>query len=128
MAQPFAEVFARQGPAEAPKAHEELSRALDEACRNLAGTLAACPPALRQDLLAVITPRVRTLLQEMGAPAPKTPTSPEGAGTCGAPPDGSGPGRATTISPEKGGRVKDVASARRGTAHPGRATKRARAG
>src|SRR5262249_8357440 len=58
MAHPFAEVFARRGPAETRKAHEELSRTLDEACRNLAGTLAACPPALRQDLLAVITPRV----------------------------------------------------------------------
>jgi hypothetical protein len=95
MAQPFAEVFARRGPAETRKAHEELSRTLDEACRNLAGTLAACPPALRQDLLAVITPRVRTLLQELDAPARQPANSPEGAGTGGAPPDGSGPGNGT---------------------------------
>jgi hypothetical protein len=80
MTQPFSDVFARHGPAEIPESHEELSRALDEACRNLARALAACPPALRQDLLAVIAPRVRTLLHEMDAPAQQIPTSSDGAG------------------------------------------------
>jgi hypothetical protein len=92
MDQSFTDVFARHGSAGTAKSQEEVSGALDAACRDLAGALAACAPALRQDLLAVIVPRVRALLEEKNALARQMPTSPERAGTGSSPSNGPGPG------------------------------------
>jgi hypothetical protein len=92
MDQPFSDVFARHGCGGTPKNQEEMSRALDEACRKLARALAACSPIVRRDLLAAIASRAQAFLDEMDARARQVPTSPERPTSLGTPSDGTGPG------------------------------------
>lgn len=93
MKRPFQDVIARHPEVGTPERREQLSRALNEACRDLATALLPYPPAVRQDLLAALTSRVLAMLDEVDALARQLPASPDGAGTAGAPLNGSGPGK-----------------------------------
>jgi len=59
-------------PGGSSKSPDEVAKALDEACRNLAALLTACSDsaAVRRDLLARIPPRVLALLEASKTPAP----------------------------------------------------------
>ena len=102
MDQPFSDVFARHGSGGTPKNQEETSRALDEACRHLARALAACSPAVRRDLLAVLAPRVQAFLDEMDARAREVPTSAEPLPSVGIPSDGTGPSASPPLGSANG--------------------------
>jgi hypothetical protein len=80
MKRPFQDAIARHPEVGTPERQEELSRSLDEACRNLARALLACPPTVRQDLLAALVARVLAMLDEVDALARQLPASPERAG------------------------------------------------
>ncbi len=62
MDQSFLDVLKRHAAAGQPPAPDQLSEALDAACLRLANLLGACDSALRQDLLALIPPRILALL------------------------------------------------------------------
>jgi hypothetical protein len=91
MDQPFSDVFARHGSGETPQNQEEMSRALDEACRNLARALAACSPAARRDFLAAIASRVEAFVDEINARAQQVSSSPVPPSSVGTGPNGLPP-------------------------------------
>ena len=67
MDESFLDVLKRHAAAGQPSAPDQLSEALDAACLRLANLLGACDSALRQDLLALIPPRILALLGRQDA-------------------------------------------------------------
>jgi hypothetical protein len=88
----FADVFARHESPYSPQGRVEASQALETAVHDATRVLLACSPALREDLLATLSTRVRALLEETDARARELSASPEGTGTGGTSPNGSGTG------------------------------------
>jgi len=67
MDQPFWDALNRQ-EAGHPLPPDQLSAALDAACLRLAELLGGCDPSARQDLLALVPPRILALMGQNGAP------------------------------------------------------------